>query len=65
MDFITDLPLANRKDSISLVVDWFTKMVHFITYNKIVTEEETTKLFLDNIYYIHGLSNDIVLDMVL
>jgi transposase InsO family protein len=63
MDFITNLPLANRKDSISLVVDWFTKMAHFITYNKIITGEETTKLFLDNIYHIHGLPNDIVSDM--
>jgi hypothetical protein len=60
MDFITDLPLANGKDSIFVVVDRLTKMVHFIPYTKIITGKETTKLFLDNIYRIHGLPNDIV-----
>jgi hypothetical protein len=49
MDFITDLPLANGKDSIFVVVDQLTKMVHFIPCNKIVIREETTKLFFDNI----------------
>ena len=37
-------------------------MAHFIPYTKTVTKEETTKLLLDNIYRIHGLPNDIVLD---
>jgi hypothetical protein len=60
MDFITDLLLANRKDSIFVVVDRLIKMAHFIPYTKIITEEETTKLFLDNNYRIHGLPNDIV-----
>jgi hypothetical protein len=43
-----------------VVVDQLTKMAHFISCNKIVTGEETTKLFFDNIYCIYGLSNDIV-----
>jgi hypothetical protein len=60
MDFITDLPLANGKDSIFVVVDRLTKMVHFIPYTKIVIGEETAKLFLDNIYCIHRLLTDIV-----
>jgi hypothetical protein len=60
MDFITDLPLANRKDSIFVVVDQSTNMAHFIPCNKTVTWEETPKLFLDNICRIHGLPNDIV-----
>jgi hypothetical protein len=62
IDFITYLPLANGKDSIFMVVDWLIKMAHFIPCNKTIIGEETTKLFLDNIYHIHGLSNDIVLD---
>jgi hypothetical protein len=37
-----------------------TKMAHFIPCNKTVTREETTKLFIDNIYRIHGLPHDIV-----
>jgi hypothetical protein len=61
--FITDLPLANRKELIFEVVYRSTKMAHFIPYTKTITGEETTKRFLDNIYYIHGLPNDIVSDM--
>ena len=34
----------------------------FHSITKTVTREETTKLFLDNIYCIHGFSNDIVSD---
>jgi transposase InsO family protein len=62
MDFITDLLLAHRIDSIFVVVDRLTKMAHFILCTKAVTGKETTKLFLDNIYRIHELPNDIVLD---
>jgi hypothetical protein len=54
MDFITDLPLANKKDSIFVVVDQLTKMAHF-PCTKAITRKETTKLFLDNVYCIHGL----------
>jgi hypothetical protein len=60
MDFITDLPLANGKDSIFVVVDRLTKMIHFIPCTKPIIGEETAKLFLDNIYRIHGFPNDIV-----
>jgi hypothetical protein len=60
MDFITDLPLASGKDSIFVIIDRLTNMAHFTSCNKLVTGEETTKLFLDNIYRIHGLPNDIV-----
>jgi hypothetical protein len=60
--FITDFSLVNKKDSIFVVVDRLTKMTHFISYNKIVTREEITKIFLGNIYCIQGLPNDIVSD---
>jgi hypothetical protein len=60
MDFITDLLLANGNDSIFVVVDRLTKMGHFIPCTKTITGEETTKLFLDNIYCIHRFPNDIV-----
>jgi hypothetical protein len=35
MDFIIDLPLVNGKDSIFVVVDRLTKMVHFIQSPKL------------------------------
>ena len=61
MDFITDLLLANRKDPIFVVVDLLTKMVHYVSCTKIVTEEKIAR-FLNNIYLIHGHPKDIVLD---
>jgi hypothetical protein len=63
MDFITDLPFANKKDSIFVVINRLTKMAHFIPCTKAITGEETTKLFIDNIYRIHELPNNIVSDM--
>jgi hypothetical protein len=62
MDFITNLPPANGNDSIFVVVDRLTKMTHFISCTKTITGEETAKLFMDNIYRIHGFPNDIVSD---
>ena len=62
MDFIVDLSLFNKFDSIFVVVDRFTKMIDFIPCNKIITGEETARLFINNIYKIHGLANDIISD---
>jgi transposase InsO family protein len=62
MNFVTNLLLANGKHSIFVVVDRLSKMAHFIPCTKTITREETSKLFLDNIYRIHGLPNDIVSD---
>ncbi len=54
MDFILDLPQSNSFDSILVVVDHFTKMVHFIPYNKSIIDEKTIKLFLDHVFRYHG-----------
>ena len=62
VDFITNLSLANGKDSILVVVDQLTKMAHFILYNKTVIWKEIAKLFFKNIYCIYGLPNDIILN---
>jgi transposase InsO family protein len=62
MDYITDLSFANGKNSIFVVVNRLTKMAHFIPCTKTILGEETIKLFIDNIYRIHGLPNDIVSD---
>ena len=62
MNFTTNLPPTNGKDSIFVIVNRLTKMAHFISYTKTITGKETSKLFLDNIYCIHRLPNDIVSD---
>jgi len=48
-DFITKLLLAQGYDSILVVVDRLTKMVHFIPTTEKTLAEELTRLFRDNI----------------
>ena len=48
VDFITKLPLAQEYDSISVVVDRLTKMVHFISTTEKTSAEELARLFRDN-----------------
>jgi hypothetical protein len=63
MDFIINLPPFNSYDSILVVVvDHLMKMVHFISCTKTITGEGTTKLFLDHVFWYHGLSKDIIFD---
>jgi len=47
-DFITKLPLAQGYNSILVVVDWFTKMAHFVPTTKKTTAEGLARLFRDN-----------------
>jgi transposase InsO family protein len=37
-------------------------MAHFMTCNKIVTNKEIVRLFMDNIYKYHSLPDDIISD---
>jgi hypothetical protein len=46
--------------SILVVVDHLMKMAHFIPCNKSITNGKTTKLFLDHVFYYHGLHENIV-----
>ena len=48
-DFITKLPLAQGYDSILVVVDWLTKMVHFIPTTEKTSAEGLARLFRDNV----------------
>ena len=62
MDFIVDLPPSNIFDCICVIVNRFSKMAHFVPCKKTITNEDMTKLFIDNIYRYHGLPDDIVSD---
>jgi hypothetical protein len=53
-------PRFNSFDSTLVVVDHFTKMVHFIPYNKSITDEKTIKLFFDHVFHYHGIFENIV-----
>ena len=61
-DFITKLPLAQGYDSILVVVDWLTKMVHFIPTMEKTSVEGLARLFRDNVWKLHGLPESIILD---
>jgi hypothetical protein len=58
----TNFPLSNSYDSILMVVDHLTKMVHFIPYTKTIISKGTTKLFLDHVFRYDGLLKDIICD---
>jgi hypothetical protein len=55
-----NFPLFESCDSIWVVVNCLTKMVHFIPYNKIIISKKTIKLFLDHVFRYHGLLEDII-----
>jgi len=61
-DFITKLPLAQGYDSILVVVNRLTKMVHFIPTTEKTLVEVLAKLFRDNVWKLHGLPESIVSD---
>src|SRR6202165_1680552 len=58
--FRNDLP--KRLTFITVCVDQFTKMAHFIPTTVQVTAEETTHLYLRHVFKHHGLPLDIVSD---
>ena len=62
VDFITKLLLAQEYNSILVVVDRLTKMVHFIPTTEKISAEELARLFRDNIQKLYGLSKSIILD---
>jgi len=61
-DFITKLPLAQGYDSILVVVDRLTKMVHFIPTMEKTLAEELARLFRDNVWKLHRLPKSIISD---
>ena len=61
-DFITKLPIAQGYDSILVVVDRLTKMVHFIPTIEKTSAEGLARLFRDNVQKLYGLPKSIVSD---
>jgi hypothetical protein len=63
MDFIIELPESGEGySSIWVIVDRFTKMAHFVPLKKPATAENLAKVFVREIWRLHGLPTDIVSD---
>jgi len=61
-DFITKLPLAQGYDSILVIVNRLTKIVHFISTIEKTSAEGLTQLFRDNVWKLHRLPESIISD---
>ena len=61
-NFITKLFLAQRYDSILVVVNWLTKMVHFIPTTEKTMAKGLVRLFRDNVQKLHRLPKSIISD---
>jgi hypothetical protein len=57
-DMIVKLPQSNGYNSILVVVNRFSKMSHLIPTNKSITAVGIAKLYLDNIFRLHGLPKE-------
>jgi transposase InsO family protein len=62
MDFIEGLPTYGSVNCILVVVDKFTNFVHFLPLKHPFTAASVAKVFLDQMYRLHGLSVSIVSD---
>ena len=61
MDFIIGLPMTWRQhDSIMVVVDKLTKVTHFIPVKSMHKTDDIAKIFMKEIFKLHGLPKAIV-----
>jgi len=62
VDFITKLPVVAGKDTILVVCDRLSKMIHFVATTEGTSAEDLTRLFRDNMWKLHGLPESVVSD---
>ena len=61
MDFVTGLPtVQGGYDSIMVIVDMLTKVAHLIPVKTTYTAADIAKVFIKEVFRIHGLPKRIV-----
>ena len=57
IDYVTDLPRSDSHGytSLFIMVCHLTKMANFVPCHKEITYEESSELFIDNCYGLHGV----------
>ena len=59
-DLVTDLPESDGKGAIAVFVDRLTKMVHFFPCTKEITAAEYARLFINQVFRLHGMPEVII-----
>jgi len=62
VDFVVELPLSSRHDAVMTVVDLVSKQAHFILTHMTVTVEGAARLFLHQVWKLHGLPKCVISD---
>jgi len=62
VDFITKLLIVAGKDVILVVYDRLSKMIHFVTTTEGTLVEGLARLFRNNVWKLHGLSESVISD---
>ena len=62
VDFVIELPLSSSHNAVMIVVDSVLKKAHFIPTHMTVTVEGAARLFLHQVWKLHGLPKCIILD---
>ena len=60
MDFVEGLPQSASANAILVVVDKFSKFSHFIPLHHPFTAPSIARLFMDNVYHLHGMPSAII-----
>ena len=62
VDFVVELPFSSGHDAVMTVVDSVLKRAHFIPMHTTVTAEGAARLFLHQVWKLHGLLKCIISD---
>jgi len=62
VDFVVELPSSSGHDAVMTVVDSVSKRVHFIPTHMTVTVEGAARLFLHQVWKLHGLPKCVISD---